>query len=107
MTKGVTAAIGAIPESAWAPIRYPNAIWDESEQRWISDAEVAEIAYSLHRAPTAPARHRPADRAPGTPAQGGHRAGRAGRAVHRLPHHACFTDSPQPMLDAPRPSAPS
>jgi hypothetical protein len=28
------------------PIRYPNAIWEEAEQRWISDAEVAQIAFT-------------------------------------------------------------
>jgi len=28
------------------PIRYPNAIFDEDEQRWVSDAEVAEIAFT-------------------------------------------------------------
>ena len=29
----------------WTPIRYPHAVWDEDEQRWISDAEVAEVPY--------------------------------------------------------------
>lgn len=42
MNKQVVAAIGRIGEDAWTPIRYPNAVWDEDEQRWISDAEVAE-----------------------------------------------------------------
>jgi len=28
------------------PIRYPNAIYDETEQRWISDAEVAEVGFT-------------------------------------------------------------
>ena len=36
----------AIPDNAWTAIRYPNAIFDEDEQRWISDAEVAEIAFT-------------------------------------------------------------
>ena len=35
-------AITSIDEQAWAPIRYPNAVCDEDEQRWVSDAEVAE-----------------------------------------------------------------
>jgi len=38
----ITAAISAIPDSAWTPIRYPHAVWDDDEGRWISDAEVAE-----------------------------------------------------------------
>jgi hypothetical protein len=35
MDKAVTAAITRIPESAWVSIKYPRAIWDEAEQRWI------------------------------------------------------------------------
>ena len=46
MDPAVTRAIAAIPASAWTPIRYPNAVWDEEEQRWVSDAEVAEIAFT-------------------------------------------------------------
>lgn len=43
MTKTVQRAIASIPEDAWTAIAYPNAIWDEDEQRLISDAEVAEV----------------------------------------------------------------
>ena len=39
-------AIATIPERAWTPIRYANAVWDEVEQRWISDAEVAEVDFT-------------------------------------------------------------
>jgi hypothetical protein len=46
MTKTVTAAIANIPAEAWRPIKYPNAIYDEAEQRWVSDAEVAEIPFT-------------------------------------------------------------
>ena len=46
MTKTVTAAIASIPAEAWRPIKYPNAIYDEAEQRWVSDAEVAEIPFT-------------------------------------------------------------
>jgi hypothetical protein len=42
LTPSVIKAIAGIDEQAWVPIRYPNAIYDEHEQRWISDAEVAE-----------------------------------------------------------------
>ena len=37
---------GPIDETAWTPIRYPNAVWDDEEQRWVSDAEVAEVAFT-------------------------------------------------------------
>jgi hypothetical protein len=46
MTKAVTAAIAGIDQAAWRPIRYPNAVWDEAEHRWISDAEVAEVEFT-------------------------------------------------------------
>jgi len=42
----VKAAIGAIPEDAWTPIRYPRAIWGEQAGGWVSDAEVAEAQYT-------------------------------------------------------------
>jgi len=42
MNPQVVAAIGQIPEHAWKSIVYPNAVFDEAEQRWLSDAEVAE-----------------------------------------------------------------
>lgn len=46
MTKTVTAAIASIPADAWQPIEYPDAIYDEAEQRWVSHAEVAEIPFT-------------------------------------------------------------
>ena len=42
----VAAAIAAIPETAWIPVRYPRAIWDDQLSCWISDAQVAEIPYT-------------------------------------------------------------
>lgn len=42
MNPQVTAAISRIEESAWTPIQYPNAVWDDDQGRWISEAEVAE-----------------------------------------------------------------
>lgn len=46
MNKAVTAAIARIPEDAWTPIKYPQAVWEEAEQRWVSDAEVAETEFT-------------------------------------------------------------
>ena len=39
-------AIAAIPADAWTPVRYPGAVRDPDTGAWISDAEVAEIAYT-------------------------------------------------------------
>ena len=46
MDPAVTAAITRIPEGAWVGIKYPQAIWEEEEQRWISEAQVAEVPYT-------------------------------------------------------------
>ena len=44
--RAVGKAIGGIPDDAWTAINYTNAVFDETQQRWISDAEVAEISYT-------------------------------------------------------------
>jgi hypothetical protein len=43
LDKKIRRAIAGIPDHARTPIKCPNAIYDEDEQRWISDAEVPEI----------------------------------------------------------------
>ncbi|MEU7632498.1 IS1380 family transposase [Nocardia sp. NPDC049220] len=39
-------AIDAIDDDAWTPVKYPGAVRDPDTGEWISDAEVAEIAYT-------------------------------------------------------------
>jgi hypothetical protein len=39
-------ALAGIDENAWTPVRYPGAVQDPDTGTWISDAEVAEIAYT-------------------------------------------------------------
>ena len=46
MDPAVTAAIAAIPQSAWTAICYPRAIWDDQLRCWVSDAEIAEVPYT-------------------------------------------------------------
>ncbi len=46
MNSSVRATIAAIGEDAWTAIRYPQAIWDDQQDCWISDAEVAETGYT-------------------------------------------------------------
>ena len=43
MNPAVRRKIIEILVDAWTPITYPNAVWDEDEQRLVSDAEIAEI----------------------------------------------------------------
>jgi Transposase DDE domain group 1 len=42
----VKAAIAAMPQDAWTPIKYPRAIWDDQLRAWVSDAEIAETPYT-------------------------------------------------------------
>lgn len=43
----VQRAIDAIPQDAWTPVQYPGAVRDPETGAWISDAEVAEISYTM------------------------------------------------------------
>src|SRR6185312_9728540 len=45
-TARIRAAVSRIPENAWTPIKYRDAVWDEDEHRWVSEAEIAEIRYT-------------------------------------------------------------
>jgi len=90
-------AIASIDEHAWTSIKYTNAIFDEDQQRWISDAEVAEIRYtaftSLPKASQVTARlivRRVPDLNPAHQSEL--------FTVYR--YHAVFTNSPLPMLAA-------
>jgi hypothetical protein len=98
LNRSVLTAIGGIDERAWTTIKYPDAVWDEDEQRWISEAEVAEVPY------TAFGSRRKADQVT---------AWLIVRRVRRLNpdtaqgelfdayrYHPVFTDSPLPTLDA-------
>ncbi|MDP3712171.1 MAG: IS1380 family transposase [Mycobacteriales bacterium] len=90
-------AIDAIAADAWTPIKYTDAVWDDTAQAWISEAEVAEIDFtafsSLAKAKQVTARLivrrvpdvNPANQNPLF-------------TVYR--HHAVFTNSPLPMLQA-------
>ncbi len=46
MNASIRAAIAAIGEDAWTPVRYPRAIWDDQLGAWVSDAEVTEVEYT-------------------------------------------------------------
>jgi hypothetical protein len=104
MTRTVAAAIAAIDADAWTPIRYPQAIWDEAEQRWISDAEVAETsltAFTGRRAGeqvTARLIVRRVKRL--NPAGETDGQGELFTTSSDWRYHAVFTDTPLPMLQA-------
>jgi hypothetical protein len=101
MTPAVAAAIAGIGDDAWTPITYPNAIWDEAEQRLISDAEVTEThltAFTGRRAGeqvTARLIVRRVKRLnPARETDG------QGELFTTWRYHAVFTDTPLPTLQA-------
>jgi len=97
MLPPVRKAIDAIGADEWTPIKYTNAIWDEDAQAWVSEAEVAEIAFtaftSKAKAKQVTARlivRRVPDMNPDHQSEL--------FTVYR--YHAVFTNSPLPMLEA-------
>jgi hypothetical protein len=46
MDPAVKRAIASISEDQWISIKYPQAVWDEDEKRWISDAQIAEVSHT-------------------------------------------------------------
>ena len=100
--KAVRKAIASIADDAWTTINYTDAILDGQQQRWISDADVAEIAYTAFTSrPTA--KHvsarlivrRVKDMNPNNHSEL--------CTAHR--YHAVFTNSPPPMLEAEKATA--
>ena len=99
MDPKVKAAIAAIPDTAWTPIRYPRAVWDDQLRCWISDAQVAEVPYTAFRPEEEPGSDRPADRPPGQRPQPQSPPGR-GELFPVWRYHAVFTDSPFETIQA-------
>ena len=103
-TPAVITAIAGIDHAAWTPIRYRQAVWDDNEKRWISEAEVAEIGFTAftgrrrHQHVTARLIVRRVRRLNPDTAPAGHHAQGELFAAYR--YHAVFTDSPMSMLDA-------
>jgi len=95
--KAVRRAIASIGEDAWTTINYTDAIFDQEQQCWISDAEVAEIPYtaftSKPNAKHVTARlivRRVTDMNPDNQSE----------LFTAYRYHAVFTNSPLPMLKA-------
>ena len=95
----VRTAIAAIAEDAWMPIRYPRAIWDDQLGCWVSDAQVAEVAYTAFTSAKGQAitarlivRRVKDLNKKAAPEQGG--------LFTAWRYHAVFTDSPFVMLQA-------
>jgi len=98
MNPHVEAAIAAIGEDAWTPIKYPRAIWDDQLRCWVSDAQVAEVTYTAFTSTAQPITARLIVRR----VKDLNRQAIEGQdelfPVWR--YHAIFTDSPFVMLQA-------
>ena len=98
MDRKIRAAADGIAEDRWLGIRYPNAIWDDEEQRFISDAEIAEITYTAFEgtryAITATLIVRRIKRINPTLATG------QDELFPQYRYHAVFTDSPFVLVQA-------
>ncbi len=94
----VRAAIAAIAEDAWTPIRYPRAIWDDQLSRWVSDAQVAEVEYTAFTSAKRPISARLIVRR----VKDLNRKAAAGQGelFTAWRYHAVFTDSPFVTLQA-------
>src|SRR5665648_402549 len=94
-------AITQIPEDDWVGITYPHAIYDEDENRWISDAQVAEIGFTAFTSRRR-SEHISARLIVRRVKRLGPKSGPTGQgelfSVWR--HHAVFTDSAESMLAA-------
>jgi len=91
------AAIAAIGENKWTPVRYPGAVYDDELQQWISNAEVAETRYtafetSRHKVTARLVVRRVRELNPAPPGQ-----------AELFPiwrHHAFLTDTDLPTVEA-------
>jgi Transposase DDE domain group 1 len=98
MDRKIRAAAESIPADRWIGIRYPQAVWDDQEQRFISDAEIAEITYTAfagtRHAITARLIVRRIKRLDPKQATG------QGELFTTYRYHAVFTDSPFVLVQA-------
>lgn len=94
----IRAACDSIPHEQWLDIQYPHAVFDDDEQRWISDAQIAETVYTAF----AGTRHTVTARLivrrirRDDPAQ----IPGQGELVAQYRYHAVFTDSPFTLAQA-------
>jgi hypothetical protein len=98
----VKRAIASIAEDAWTTIRYPNAVYDQQLDQWVSDAEIAEVAFTAfasrgkkHAVSARLLVRRVRDANPDHMI-----TNEQGELFPVWRHHALFTDSPLTMLQA-------
>lgn len=94
----VRRAIAAIDEDAWTEIRYPQPVWDDEQQRFISRAQIAETTYTAFEG----TRHEVTARliARRVPDLKKSTVDDQGELFTVWRYHAAFTDSPYVLVQA-------
>ena len=105
LNAAVRAAIAAVPDGAWSPVRYPRAIFDDQLGCWVSEAEVAETRYTAFTGrPGKGWQHdtpRPMDaRLIIRRVRDQNAAAGQDELFPAWRHHAIFTDSPSELIQA-------
>ncbi|RSM34851.1 IS1380 family transposase, partial [Actinoplanes sp. ATCC 53533] len=94
----IRTACDSISDDQWLDIKYPRAVFDEDQQRWISDAQIAETVYTAfagtRHAVTARLIVRRIRRDDPTQIPGQE------ELVPTYRYHAVFTDSPFTLVQA-------
>jgi hypothetical protein len=94
----IRAAIAAIDEDAWVEIAYPQPVWDDEQQRFISRAQIAETTYTAFEG----TRHEVTARliARRVPDHTKSTVDEQGELFTVWRYHAAFTDSPYELVQA-------
>ena len=98
MDDKIRTACEGIPDAQWLDIKYPQAIWDDDEQRWISDAQIAETSYTAFAGTRWQITARLVVRRVKRLDQG--QVAGQGELLPGWRYHAVFTDSPYVLVQA-------
>ena len=91
-------AIDAIPADAWVEIEYPQPVWDDEQQRFISRAQIAETSYTAFEGTKDAVNARLIARR--IPDLNKTRVDDQGELFTVWRYHAAFTDSPFVLIQA-------
>jgi hypothetical protein len=94
----VRKAIETIPADAWVEIEYPQPIWDDEQQRFVSRAQIAEVAYTAFEGTRDAVTARLIVRR--IPDLNKHKVDDQGELFTVWRYHAAFTDSPFILIQA-------
>jgi Transposase DDE domain group 1 len=100
VNSSVQDAIAGIPADAWTGIEYPQALWDDQLECWVSDAEVAETGYTAFTSKKKSGQVTARLIVRRVRARNEKAAEGQGELFPVYRHHAVFTDSPFEMLQS-------